>query len=82
LEAVAPLKFFSPDGNWTWYPTEFDGEDVFFGLVSGFAVELGYFTLSELEGVRGLFGLPIERDLYFKPTTLQTLQALHQANQQ
>ena len=53
LEAIAPLKFFTPDSSWTWYPTEFDGDDIFFGLVSGFEVELGYFSLSELEGVRG-----------------------------
>jgi hypothetical protein len=78
LEAVAPLKFFTPDSNWYWYPTEFDGKDIFFGLVSGFEVELGYFSLSELESVRGVLGLPIERDLYFEPTTLKALKALHQ----
>ena len=78
LEAVAPLKFFTPDSSWTWYPTEFDGDDIFFGLVSGFEVELGYFSLSELEGVRGKLGLPIERDLYFEPTTLRELKARHE----
>ena len=36
LEALAPVKFFTPDGNWTWYASEFDREDLFFGLVSGF----------------------------------------------
>ncbi|MBL8152777.1 MAG: DUF2958 domain-containing protein [Anaerolineae bacterium] len=77
MEAIAPLKFFTPDANWTWYPTEFDGEDTFFGLVSGYEVELGYFTLSELEEVRGGLGLPIERDLYFTPTTLKALQEYH-----
>lgn len=77
MQAIAPLKFFTPDTNWTWYPTEFDGEDTFFGLVSGFEVELGYFTLSELEEVRGGLGLPIERDLYFEPTTLEELQKYH-----
>lgn len=74
LDAVAPLKFFTPDSNWTWYPTEHDGEDLFFGLVSGFEVELGYFSLSELENVRGPLGLPIERDLYYAPQTLRELQ--------
>jgi hypothetical protein len=75
---VAPIKFFTPDSNWTWYPTEFDGQDRFFGLVSGFEVELGYFTLSELESVRGVLGLPVERDLYFSPKTLGELQNWHQ----
>ena len=77
LKAIAPIKFFTPDANWTWYPTEFDGANLFFGLVSGYEVELGYFSLTELESVRGLFGLPIERDLYFEPTTLADLQARH-----
>jgi hypothetical protein len=77
LQAVAPVKFFTPDSGWTWYPTEFDGNDLFFGLVSGLEVELGYFTLSELEEVRGPLGLPIERDLYFHPKTLAELQRLH-----
>jgi hypothetical protein len=78
LEAVAPIKFFTPDSNWTWYPTEFDGDDTFFGLVSGFEVELGYFSLSELESVRGSLGLFIERDWYFSPATLAQLQEFHQ----
>jgi Protein of unknown function (DUF2958) len=67
LDAKAVVKFFTPDSNWTWYASEFDGEDIFFGLVSGFEVELGYFSLSELEEVRGAMGLPIERDLHYKP---------------
>src|SRR5260221_13069327 len=32
LEALAQVKFFTPDGGWTWYGGEFDGEDVFFGF--------------------------------------------------
>ncbi len=63
-------KFFTPDSSWTWYAIEFDGDDIFFGLVEGLENELGYFSLSELERVRGPFGLPIERDLYFEPCRL------------
>ena len=80
LEAIAPLKFFTPDANWTWYPTEFDGNDIFFGLVSGFEVELGPFSLTELEGVKGGLMLPLERDLYFEPTSLRELKAFHERN--
>lgn len=78
LDAVAPIKFFTPDSSWTWYPTEYDGEDTFFGLVSGLDVGLGYFSLTELESVRGHLGLPVERDLYFSPSTLQQLKKLHE----
>jgi len=77
LEARALVKFFTPDSNWTWYASEFDGEDRFFGLVSGLEVELGYFSLSELETVHGPLGLPIERDKFFEPTSLRELQEQH-----
>src|SRR2546426_924361 len=49
-------KFFTPDSTWTWYALEFDGVDVFFGLVIGFEQELGYFLLSELRQARGRGG--------------------------
>ena len=62
----AIVKFFTPFSNWTWYATEFDGKDTFFGLVDGFDRELGYFSLSELESLGG----KIERDKWFDPTPL------------
>ncbi|MFV0411533.1 MAG: DUF2958 domain-containing protein [Paracoccus sp. (in: a-proteobacteria)] len=68
-------KFFFPDFNWTWYAIEYDGDDVFFGLVDGFEVELGYFTRSELEANRGGLGMSVERDMYFKPCRLSELRA-------
>ena len=72
-KAVVHVKFFTPDSNWTWLATEFDGEDTFFGLVDGFEKELGYFSLAELEAARGPMGLGVERDLYWKPKTLEEL---------
>ena len=72
-EAIAYVKFFTPDSSWTWYATEFDGTDTFFGLVDGLERELGYFSLSELQTARGPLGLPIERDLYWQPTPLQEI---------
>jgi hypothetical protein len=74
LAAQALVKFFTPDSNWTWYASEFNGEDIFFGLVIGHEVELGYFSLSELESVRGRMNLPIERDLHFEPKSLEELR--------
>jgi len=65
------VKFFTPDGGATWYAVEGseqeDGNWIFFGYVDlgvGFP-ELGYFTLNELQGIRGVLGLPIERDKHF-----------------
>ncbi len=77
LDAKALVKFFTPASNWTWYASEFDGNDTFFGLVSGFDVELGYFSLSELEDARDRLGLSIERDLYFEPKSLRELFELN-----
>ena len=60
------VKFFDPTGSWTWYATEYNSKDqIFFGLVHGWDKELGYFSLEELESVKGSFGLGIERDRYF-----------------
>ncbi len=73
-EPLAYVKFFTPWTSWTWYGMEFDGEDTFFGLVDGHDCELGYFSLSELESIRGPGGLRVERDLYFKATPVKTLQ--------
>lgn len=66
-DPLVQVKFFTPWTNWTWYATEFDGEDLLFGLVEGFCTEWGYFSLAELEATRGPGGLRIERDLYFDP---------------
>jgi hypothetical protein len=78
LNALALVKFFTPDAGWSFYASEFDGEDIFFGLVVGFEIELGYFSLAELQSVRGPRGLPIERDLYFEPKTLRELMKMHE----
>jgi len=72
-QVTVQTKFFTPDSSWTWFATEFDGEDTFFALVVGFEVEMAYWSLSELEAARGPWGLPIERDLWCKPTPLSQL---------
>ena len=75
-EAICIAKFFDPTGSWTWYATEFDGEDTFFGLVDGFELEWGDFSLSELQSVKGRFGLGIERDRYFGMPKLKDVARL------
>ena len=68
-------KFFTPWSNWTWYVLEGerqpDGDLLFFGyVIAGREQEFGYFSLKELSGIRGMFGLGVERDLYL-PRNLQ-----------
>ena len=76
-EQVVHVKYFTPWGNWTWYATEFDGEDRFYGYVVGDYPEWGYFSLSELESVKGPFGLKIERDRYFGPIEAGKVSDIH-----
>jgi hypothetical protein len=70
------VRIFSPWSDWTWYVVEIDEQGLCFGLVQGFEEELGYFSLSELEQVRGPGGLKVERDLYFEPMRLSELRTL------
>lgn len=61
------VKFFTPDAGCTWLISSMDDDDdTLFGLCDlglGFP-ELGYVSLTELESVRGRFGLPVERDIH------------------
>jgi hypothetical protein len=70
-DPIVHIKFFTPDTTWTWYVTEgapANDDFIFFGYVVGIEKEWGYFSLAELTAARGPLNMPIERDLYFKPT--------------
>ncbi len=64
------VKLFTPDAGATWLLSEIDPDDHdhAFGLCDlGFGMpELGWISLKELASVRGMLGLPIERDLSFR----------------
>ena len=77
MEAVAYVKFFG-SGRWTFYATEYDGADTFFGYcVSALGPdcdELGYLSFGELKKLRfPPFGLPAERDRHFRPVKLSAI---------
>jgi hypothetical protein len=73
-DAVVICKFFNPNGAGTWYAVAFDGEDQFFGYVTGLGTnELGSFSLAEFLSFKGRMGLGIERDLYFEETPLKEI---------
>ena len=74
-EVIVRAKYFTPAANWPGYATEFDGDAPFFGLINGFAAELGRFSVKTWEALRGPMGLPIERDRYFTPKTLGEVKA-------
>jgi len=62
-------KFFDPCGPFTWYLMNQDPNDTnyLWGIVNGYGIEMGSFSLNELISVKNKFGLGIERDKYFKP---------------
>ena len=72
-DPIIHVKFFTPSWtDWTWFLTEEsqaqeDDDFICFGCVIGLEGEWGYFSLREIESVRGPAGLTIERDLYFTP---------------
>ena len=79
MDARIIVKFFDPTSNWTWYATEYDPEHKeFFGYVSGYDNEMGYFSLEELQSVKASrFGLGIERDMYFTNKTVKDIPKEH-----
>ena len=64
------VKLFTPDAGCTWLLTELlpEDPDIAFGLcdLGVGSPELGSVRISEIEAVRGVLGLPVERDLHFK----------------
>ena len=62
-------KFFNPCGDGTWYLMNMNKDnDYCWGVVSMMGnVEVGSFSMVELKNINLMFGLKIERDLYFEP---------------
>ncbi len=56
-------------------PRETWADYLFFGLVDGHEMEMGYFNLAELQTVKVKYGLGIERDLSWTPTPLSEIRA-------
>lgn len=65
------VKLFTPDAGATWLLTQIDPDapDHAYGLCDlGLGCpETGWVSLGELAALRGPLGLPVERDLYFRP---------------
>jgi hypothetical protein len=77
-DARVVVKYFTPDSGWTWFVAEGspvgEGDWELFGLVKSPMEpegEYGSFMLSELKSVRGPAGLPVERDLFWRPKPLK-----------
>ena len=75
-DPIVHVKLFTPDSNWSWYIIEYDIESrTAFGYVCGLENELGYFSMDEIEDVRGSMGLEVERDKSFSSMRLSELKS-------
>lgn len=78
--ATIVCKFFL--ASHTWYVLESekqpDGDYMFYGIVSnGYIQERGYFTLSQLESLRYMRYLKVERDMYFDPIKISDCKEIY-----
>jgi hypothetical protein len=72
MGAKVHVKLFDPCGSATWYLTEWDGEDEAFCYVTGLTSdEWGTLWLPEIAQTPGRFGIGIEIDVWFLPTTIR-----------
>jgi len=64
MEQMVVAKFFDAMGSWKWFLMNKDKDDDYcWGIVKGFEVELGSFSIDELRSMQPR----IQRDLYFEP---------------
>lgn len=74
-DPIVKLRFHLPYSQWVWFLIEYDkGSRIVYGYVCGFEHELGYFSIDELEQVKGLHGTKVLLDKNFKPKKLSELK--------
>lgn len=70
-EIVAKVRLFNPTGIGTWWIAAYDPETGnAWGVAELHERECGAIWMPELVEFRGQFGLPIERDLHWRPATV------------
>jgi hypothetical protein len=74
MEQMVVAKFFDPMGSWRWFLMNMDKDgDYCWGIVDGYAVEMGSFSMRELQSIQLPLGLGIERDKFFEPVKASEL---------
>jgi len=75
-DPLCHVKLSTPDSNWSWFIIEISQEDknLCYGYIKGLESELGYFSIEELESVKGPLGVKIEVDLSFVPKPLSEVK--------
>jgi hypothetical protein len=71
---VCKIRLFNPTGVGTWWIAAYDPDtQIAWGVAELDYREVGSIGITELVRFRGRYGLPIERDLHFRPTTISAI---------
>lgn len=74
-KVLCKVKLFNPSGGETWWLASYDPEEgIAWGAAKAPHLEVGTIYMPELVALRcGLFRLPIERDIYYRPQNLRVI---------
>ena len=79
-QIVCKVKLFNPTGIGTWWLAAYDPDSqTAWGVADLHEREVGSIWSPEILAFRGRFGLPIERDLHYRPVTVAALLADREA---
>ena len=70
LDPMVGVLFHMPMLDWAWYVLEFDGKDEVFALEERERAKWGFFSLEELQKLRGPFGVRVQRAQQYRPMRL------------
>ena len=74
MDQMVVANYFDAMGGWKWFLMNMDKDgDYCWGIVDGHAVEMGSFSMRELQSIQLPLGLGIERDLCFEPVKASEL---------
>jgi len=68
MDQMVVAKFFDPFGSWKWFLMNMEDESGSYawGIVKGFEVEVGSFSVEELADIKLPLGSGIERDIFWE----------------
>jgi hypothetical protein len=68
---IARVRLFNPTGIGTWWIAAYDPDTMMaWGVADINEPEVGSFSMQELVDFRGYLGLPIERDIDYRPVSI------------
>ena len=76
--SVAYARLYLPGSTRAWYPSAFDGHDLFFGLVVEAEIDFDYFSLTDLHHLHNAEGRGVQLDHRYTPRPLGELQTAYE----